>query len=406
MTSKRSLSTLLVLLALAGLFAAGLHRLFELRFRSGDIYPAYSTYRADPKGAKIFFQSLEELPGVIVERQLKPLESLIGAGSTVLYLGGSSHSLLGDIDEELCPFMLSGGRAILAFRAESPIRKKTEPKEDTHDAPKNEEDDADEEKHDPETCSRCKRLERIERWGVELERFTRTELKEQDPESLASPESGASSLAPVPWGSALYFNELGKEWDVLYRYLGQPVIIERDWGGGSVVLMADSYLFSNEAMVRDRHTALLALLVGGADRVVFDEVHLGVSSQEGVMMLLNRYRLQGVLLALLLLAGLFVWKNSSSFIPKYSDPTSLGDDLGTGVDSMQGFTNLLVRHVPKKKLLDAMVAEWKATFRRQATMQGKMGKLDAELRKANSGDFRPHTVDLYNRITRILNERK
>lgn len=406
MASKRSLSTVVVFLILAGLVSTGLYRLFELRIRSGDIYPAYSTYRADPKGSKILFQSLKELPDMSAERLLRPMDRLEGEGSTLFYLGGGSSSLL-DVAEELNPYMLSGGRAVLAFRAADPSSG-FETKFDTHALSENddEEDGEEEEEHDPETCPRCKRIKLVGGWNVEVERFTRKALKELDPEEYALPESGFPRFSPTPWSSALYFDELGEEWNVLYRYLGKPVIIERKWGGGSLVLLADSYLFSNEAMVLDRQTAMLAHLVGNATHVVFDEVHLGVSSQEGVMMLLNRYRLQGVLFSLLLVAGLFVWRNSSSFIPKYSDPDGDENDPGTGVGSMQGFTNLLVRHIPQKKLMDAMVAEWKTTFRRQATMQGKIEKLDAELRNSKSGSTRSHAVDLYNRLTEILNKRK
>ena len=40
--------------------------LFQLRFEQGDIYPAYSSLRADPLGTKVFYESLETLPGLSV----------------------------------------------------------------------------------------------------------------------------------------------------------------------------------------------------------------------------------------------------------------------------------------------------------------------------------------------------
>ena len=42
-------AVVLLLLILAG-FGYGLNRLFSLRFESGDIYPAYSSFRTDPLG--------------------------------------------------------------------------------------------------------------------------------------------------------------------------------------------------------------------------------------------------------------------------------------------------------------------------------------------------------------------
>jgi hypothetical protein len=38
--------------------------LFELRFERGDVYPAYSSLRADPLGAMAFYESLEKIPGL------------------------------------------------------------------------------------------------------------------------------------------------------------------------------------------------------------------------------------------------------------------------------------------------------------------------------------------------------
>lgn len=414
MASTRNLSLLLVLL-LAGLLAAGLYRLFGLRFSAGDIYPAYSTYRADPLGAKIIFQSLEELPGISVERQLRQPDRLDGPGTVLLYLGGDSRSLLRQIDEELSPFLISGGRAVLAFRAADPVRKKKKLQDDAHDRWNKEQDAADSgevdetpeagektdlKKHDPKTCPVCLHEKRAKYWGVELAWFARDELEKEDPVEQAFPETDGPD-GPLPWHSALYFDQLGDEWQVLYRYLGQPVIISRNWGSGSVVLLADSYLFSNEAMVVDRHPALLACWIGDSSRILFDEVHLGVSSREGVMMLLNRYRLRGVLAAFLLLAGLFVWKNSSSLIPKYSDPAGDGKPLGTGVGSAQGFTQLMRRHLPQKQLMDVMAAEWKETFCKQASMRRKCEKMDAALRESAGLP----AVERYNRLTKILNER-
>ena len=48
---RRHLSSLLIALVLL-LFVAGLAKLFGLRFEQGDIYPRYSTLRADPYGTK------------------------------------------------------------------------------------------------------------------------------------------------------------------------------------------------------------------------------------------------------------------------------------------------------------------------------------------------------------------
>ena len=65
-----------LLAAAVALFAVGVLRLLELRFGAGDVYPPYSTLRGDPLGAKVFYASLEELPGLEAARNVRPLRRL------------------------------------------------------------------------------------------------------------------------------------------------------------------------------------------------------------------------------------------------------------------------------------------------------------------------------------------
>ena len=43
-------------------------RLFQLRFETGDVYPEYSSLRSDPLGARVFYQSLEQVGNMEVSR--------------------------------------------------------------------------------------------------------------------------------------------------------------------------------------------------------------------------------------------------------------------------------------------------------------------------------------------------
>ena len=419
MDLKRRLFMVLTMGGLGAILVLGLLQLFELRFRSGDIFPAYSSYRADPQGAKIFFQSLEEYSAVVAQRLLKPLKDENTAGKTVLFLGCGYSSLRTDIDTVLDPFLTSGGHAVVAFKPASATYRRfkkneekcdeptaTEEAETEADADTNAEGESKEEQHDPKTCPNCQRRAVQKRWEVDLERFTRKELKALNPEEVALPVHGNQGLEPVSWSSALWFDKLGEEWNVLYEYLGKPVVIERKWGAGSVVLMADSYLFSNEAMVQDRQTALLVQLMDSRKIILFDELHLGVKSQEGIMMLVNRYGLTGVLMAVLVLAGLFIWQRSSSFVPKYSDPNTEENEVGLTVGSSQGFTNLLTRHIPQKRLIKTMVSEWNSTVTRMATLKTKNEKLNAEFQRLEKRNEKKHPVEIYNQLLKFVNERK
>jgi hypothetical protein len=238
----------------------------------------------------------------------------------------------------------------------------------------------------------------------------------------------------VSWHSALYFDGLDEAWRSVYgrgsltdvepatgrRTPGLPVIVERPFGAGTMVLCSDSYLFSNEAMLDERHSALLAWLVGRHHRVVFDEAHLGVVARGGVMPLALRYRLHGVLAGSFVLAALFVWKNVSSLVPPYSDgktPSAVvgfGPDSGKrlparialGKDSAAGLKNLLKRSIAQRDLAAVCLAEWRRSFpAKRPDQERKVERMEAV---AQAEQQRPMTerdpVAAYRTMADILSE--
>ena len=54
------------------------------------------------------------------------------------------------------------------------------------------------------------------------------------------------------------------------------MIVERAFAHGSLVLLADSYPLSNEALAADRNTGFLLWLIDDRRGVLFDETHLGL----------------------------------------------------------------------------------------------------------------------------------
>src|SRR6185436_18671942 len=141
-----------------------------------------------------------------------------------------------------------------------------------------------------------------------------------------------------------------------------PVVIERRLGPGHIVLCSDSYFASNEALRRERHPDLLAWVIGARGRVAFDETHLGVMERPGAATLAWKYRLHGLIAGILLLAALFVWKNSVSFVPPYDEAGEASGELVTGKDSASGFVNLLRRSISERDLLGICFDEWKKSF--------------------------------------------
>src|SRR5947209_8399809 len=118
----KKLPLIFLFVVLAG-FIFGLAVLFKWRFEAGDIYPEYSSLRADPLGAKAFYESLDNL--LSAQRNYRPLSKLgDGRAATLLYLGAQSTFMFESrSDLRLSPeefkdletFVMDGGRLVISF---------------------------------------------------------------------------------------------------------------------------------------------------------------------------------------------------------------------------------------------------------------------------------------------------
>ena len=119
---KRRLPILLLLACFAG-FAFGIFQLFRLRFVVGDVYPEYSSLRADPLGAMAFYESLQRMPGLAVRRDFTAANELPeGSGTVYLQLAGSQRNWTGlpeDLVREIEHFLAAGGRLAVTFYPET-----------------------------------------------------------------------------------------------------------------------------------------------------------------------------------------------------------------------------------------------------------------------------------------------
>jgi len=430
-----------------GGFVFGATTLFMKRYESGDIYAPYSTYRADPLGAKAVYDALRTLPGYSVRRNTEPLDRIRGNTPATWFINGmtfsdgSEYSVMHDeLDGSLARSMQRvlehGGRVVLAFAPvggdltrelneqrdfnkrmdkrfgtksdkddketeadDDKSRDKSENGKDAQqrrsaekkreetiveaepgkDAGKKKDSGADKKDTDEKDESAEDRMSRFMKrfddqvkwssfWGVSLH----FDSLDYDPATetyvpARAERSGDSTLPEsLSLHSSLYFEPETADWTVLYKRGTYPVVMERPVGDGTLVMVADTYLLSNEAMRTERYPDLLAWLVGSHHEIVFDEAMLGTVSVPSLMVLMWRYGMQGVFAGLIVLAVLYIWKNGQPLVPHFED--DLPEDAGAyrGKDSASGFTNLLRRSVPREKLLRTCLAEWEKSYSHRA----------------------------------------
>jgi hypothetical protein len=158
----------------------------------------------------------------------------------------------------------------------------------------------------------------------------------------------------------------------------RPVAIERSMGPGTIVLLTDSYLLSNEALHGpDRAPKFLSWLIGSNRKVLFDESHLGLREEPEVSTLIRKYRLYGLMAALAAWAGLYLWQQGVRFVPR-PEEVEAEEPPVAGRGAQEGLQSLLRRSVPPAQLMETCLAEWRptATEAERARVEGAWASLE------------------------------
>jgi len=276
---------------LLGATACAVILLFQVSVEGGAAFPHYSSLRAEPSGVKALHDALAKLDGYRVERSFKKLEMTRPVRDSALLLLGDHAADWQLMDqrtlEGLERRMVIGQRVVVSMegRLAPPLFAEQKPKVDVLN----------------------------KRWHLRLE--------------SASDKQG--------------FRFVGDgSWTVLRKLKDEVVAVEKPFGAGSIVLLADSFVFTNEALRDKRDTAFLLRVLGGKKTVIFDEQHLGTEQHGSIGQLLRRYHLEAAALVLIVLALLFFWRSSSSFLPRR--PADYVDHAATPPDAL---SNLVRRNV-------------------------------------------------------------
>jgi hypothetical protein len=304
--------------------------------------------------------------------------------------------------ENIEDFLTRGGRLVVAFY---PLNAKpfAPPQDSDESDPDKPKETKEKKKAKPGDTSRTNSVSLRQQWGVE---FGFDFLESGQGDSYEPVIVLNKTEFPLPgmieWHSSIIFTNLDSKWRTVYARGTNAVVIERRYGRGSIVMATDSYFLSNEALWKERHPALLTWLVGPNRSIVFDESHFGIMEGGGVAILMRKYRLHGLIGGFVLLAALFVWKNSLSLVQPYDDEQQ--GKFVTGKGTAAGFVNLLRRNIPATNVLNTCGNEWKKSYpQKTAHAAARVQQVQAVLDAENSKSGRDRDpIGAYQQICRIL----
>ena len=401
----------------------GVIQLFMLRFQAGDIYPPYSSLRSDPLGTRALYESLENLNEIAVGRNFHMLHSLkVGPDGVLFYLGADipSYDLISErISQDLDRLTESGGRLVISYM---PVNKKDENASDSEkenagadqqgsgpdkvnrSLNQKPEDDSENSKDDfpKEDATEGKYVSIKEHWGLRYSYNHNLPAKDQTQKYLTLEATSVRPDLPtvISWHTNLYFELIDDSWQTLYAVDNKPVIIERSMGAGTLVLCADSYFLSNEALRSERHPQLLVWLLGRQSKIIFDESHFGIYKHPGVASLLRTYGFHWFLGALAVLAILFVWKSAVYFVPPFKESQSDKAEIVSEKDYTQGLIALLRRNISSRKILQVCGQEWEQTFKKDKRINSSAVEQMKRILQTKSASSRkkPDSVTGYRKI--------
>ena len=451
-TRKTGMRIGLLLLGVA--LTVGFFEILEKRFAEGGLYPYYASFRSDPMGTSAFYEALEGIEDFEVSRNISDLNTLKGldADTTILLVGYPREgfdSLRAPESSAVMKAVEEGARLVITMNPElvpemfkptltaeeddwidrrrrireERLSKAREAGEAAGEEAEKEagsgvkgkvKDDAGKDEEEDEEEEEEKEMEKVlgplfmTRVGFDfapLEGFARPEEGWE-----TSPGDTINGVAPgaLPnWRSQYRFSLEDPSWKSVGLVEEKPVVIERPFGKGSIVLTSDSYFISNESLNAGTGPEFLLWLIGGKSRVIFDETIHGSQETGGAMKLLRRYRAHGVFFGLFVFLILWAWRSASSLVPG-SEEQDRGivspGGMVVGEETGSGFIRLLRRSVPSVSLLSQCVDVWKRTLTVMPSEETEK-RVDQILERHRSDSRRFGLIEGYTAITDLLRKR-
>ena len=304
-------------------------------------YPPYSSLNNSDEGLKAYYDALGRL-GFLTSRNFLPLHKLAGAQADIVYAGPTLQSFeyASHTDLELFEQLAAkGGRVVILLSSEGLIGKVSHQTKLPIKAPK------------PPVATLK------QRWGIQV--AYREAPREKNSFSVLL---DGRDFVPATW----HFSSWSNDWMPSHMRDYSPLFLERHFGSGSILLIANARLFTNRELLIKPDAQLIASVPGAHRRVIFDESHLGLEDTGTVAGLASTHHLQWLVLAFVVLAAIYVWRSSFSFVPPAGRST---DDSVAGQDAGLALASLLAQSIPQRDVLLAVAEEWnrsRATTRRAA----------------------------------------
>lgn len=272
-------------------------------YERGNVYPPWSSLRADAEGTKLLHDSLRRLPGWRVERHFTAESRIAAEPGAVLFLRQDPRGLKGLT--KTVERLTAGGARVVVGVPEQQLRLRKGQKVET---------------------------EPVEWLGIRFE-----------PQSSGSYEN-ERFVETTHW----QFVVKDAAWKV------EPNTAERAMGKGSVVLF-DGQEWQNGTLRDKRNGQRLLQILGPTRRVTFVESALGVSEKGGIVSLIRRAGWGPAVLLLLLATALYLWRSLTPVLPEREDAVTR-EEPGGGAAAM---AQLLRKHVAPGDLAATCQTEWK-----------------------------------------------
>lgn len=314
-------------------FAISVYVFLPQSARNQDAFPGYSSLLPNPKGMKVLHNSIERIPGFEIQRNYRPYSELEGSTDMLLIMGGLQswrQSLPMNVIEEnndhgLSAFVESGGSLLIAY---TPWISSQDADQTMDDSDSEDEMEEEEEVSDSEETEKTRHRYILD--------------------TVAEAGMTHGEFEPFQWKSR-YALDLPEDGWQIHQSIGEhPAIASTSLGEGTIIVCADAYFISNEAML-DPPLDFIKWMTTGKRVIIFDEWSKGVQDNRSIVYLLRKHKILAFLISLIVTSVLLFWHNSSSVLAR----SAMLQEAENGQHETSATAVLLRKDVPAKSLVTA-----------------------------------------------------